>query len=244
MSNQNPRQIPLNLTQSCHAVPQALSLPNTTAFEVFILTARYVAIAVLIANPHWVLASDDYACPLVGNPQIRQGDSVARSGGRFDSARSGGKRHGALDLNAALGDPVYAIRDGKAAVSTANWGEMGNTVILDHGDGEYSVYGHLDTLKVPKGATVKKGACIGTVGYSGNASKLKEAGLPPHLHFAIIRAGKSGLADKDKPLSLMREWADYWNGLGIDIVGPVNPGLIMGNTCWKGSTTIGAPGEK
>jgi len=51
----------------------------------------------------------EYACPLEGAPQIRQGDSVAATGGRFNSDRPGGK-HGALDLNSVVGKTVFAER--------------------------------------------------------------------------------------------------------------------------------------
>lgn len=57
---------------------------------------------------------------------------------RFDSTRGSGKTHGALDLNGALGDPVFAARDGRVAIAEQNWGAMGNTVIIDHGDGDYT----------------------------------------------------------------------------------------------------------
>jgi murein DD-endopeptidase MepM/ murein hydrolase activator NlpD len=123
---------------------------------------------------------------------------------------------------------------------------MGNTVILDHGTGAYTVYGHLNSIVVAQGASVKKGDQLGTVGYSGNASGLRGAGLPPHLHFALIEAGKSGMADAGKPITTMKEWGDYWQGLGADITGPVNPGLFVAPDakCWTGSTTVNAPGEK
>jgi murein DD-endopeptidase MepM/ murein hydrolase activator NlpD len=186
--------------------------------------------------------AQDYACPMPGSPQIRQGDAVAPSGGRFDSSREGGKKHGALDLNAHVGDPVYAARDGRVAIAEKDWGKMGNTVIIDHGDGDYTVYGHLDTIAVSPGQ-VSKGAKVGTVGYSGNAVELKNLGLAAHLHFALIKAGKSGLADAGKPLTHMKQWGDYWQSLGADLNGPVNPGLFMDPSCWTGSTRVGAPGE-
>jgi murein DD-endopeptidase MepM/ murein hydrolase activator NlpD len=122
---------------------------------------------------------------------------------------------------------------------------MGNTVIIDHGAGAYTVYGHLDSISIAEGAAVKRGDKIGTVGYTGNAAGLKTAGLPPHLHFAIIQAGHTGLADLGQPLRQMKDWADLWQSVGADLTGPVNPGLFMatGLTCWTGSTTVGAPGE-
>jgi murein DD-endopeptidase MepM/ murein hydrolase activator NlpD len=104
----------------------------------------------------------------------------------------------------------------------------------------------LDTITVLEGAAVKTGDSIGTVGYSGNAAALKTAGLPPHLHFALIQEGKSALADGGRLLRQMKEWADYWQSLGADLTGAVNPGLFISTdeSCWKGSTTVNAPGEK
>ena len=187
-----------------------------------------------------------FGCPMKGSPQIRQGDSVASSGGRFDSQRGSGKKHGALDLNGRVGDPVYASLDGRAAVAQVGWGQMGNTVIIDHGSGAYTVYGHLNSIVIAEGAILKKGDQLGTVGYTGNASALKDAGLPAHLHFALIQAGKSGLADAGKPLTAMKQWGDYWQSLGADLTGAVNPGLFIPSdaACWAGSTTVNAPGEK
>jgi murein DD-endopeptidase MepM/ murein hydrolase activator NlpD len=187
-----------------------------------------------------------FSCPLSDSPPIRQGDIVASTGGRFDSARGSGKKHGALDLNSTVGKPVLASLDGRAAVAQKSWGEMGNTVIIDHGAGAYTIYGHLDTITVAEGANVKKGDKIGTVGYTGNAAGLQAEHLPAHLHFGLIQAGQSGLADSGKPLRKMREWGDYWQSLGADLTGAVNPGLFVSSElhCWTGSTTVGAPGEK
>src|SRR5438270_5565923 len=80
-----------------------------------------------------------FQCPMNGSPQVRQPDAVAPSGGAFDSTRAGGKKHGALDLNGSVGDPVFASLDGKVAVAQKNWGAMGNTVIIDHAAGAYTV---------------------------------------------------------------------------------------------------------
>ena len=186
-----------------------------------------------------------FRCPMDGAPQIQQGDSLAASGGRFDSSRGSDKKHGALDLNGRVGQIVYASLDGKVAIAQMGWGAMGNTVIIDHGSGAYTVYGHLNTISVTEGSRVNAGIKIGTVGYSGNASALQAAGLPPHLHFALIQAGKSGLADANKPLTKMRAWGDYWRSLGADLTGAVDPALFMttDRECWTGSTTVNAPNE-
>jgi murein DD-endopeptidase MepM/ murein hydrolase activator NlpD len=187
-----------------------------------------------------------FGCPLEGKPAIRQGDSEAKEGGRFNSNRGAGNAHGALDLNSTEGTPVKAALGGKASVADPAWDAMGGTIIIDHGEGAYTIYGHLASLKVAEGARVKKGEVIGTVGYTGNAAALKAKGLPAHLHFALIQAGQTGLADKDKPLRRMKDWGDMWKKVfDAQLTGPVNPGLFMGSVdCWTGSTTVGAPGEK
>ena len=187
-----------------------------------------------------------FGCPMKGSPPIRQGDSVAASGGRFNSSRGADKKHGALDLNGKVGDAVFAALDGRVAVGQAPWGPMGNTIIIDHGEGAYTVYGHLQSITPKEGDRVKKGDQIETVGYSGNAEALKKAGLPPDLHFALIQAGQTGLADVGKPLRKMKEWADYWQSLGADLTGAVDPISFMSpnSQCWTGSTTVDAPGEK
>ena len=97
-----------------------------------------------------------FGCPMKGSPPIRQGDSVAASGGRFNSSRGADKKHGALDLNGKVGDAVFAALDGRVAVAQAPWGPMGNTIIIDHGEGAYTVYGHLQSITPKEGDRVKK----------------------------------------------------------------------------------------
>ena len=58
----------------------------------------------------------------------------------------------------------------------------GNCIIIDHGGGLSSLYGHLDTVLVASGDLVLGGEVIGTVGSTGNATG-------PHLHFEIRRDG-------------------------------------------------------
>src|SRR4051812_6640787 len=83
--------------------------------------------------------SAGYSCPLAGSPTIRGSDTVASSGGRFNSGRGSGHSHGGLDLNSSEGADVFAAHAGRVAVAASGWGVLGNAVIIDHGDGEYSV---------------------------------------------------------------------------------------------------------
>ena len=176
-------------------------------------------------------AAAQYVCPLKGSPQIRPGDAVAGSGGGFDATRGGGRQHGALDLNSTEGAPVFAAHGGIAALSADGWGPFGSTIILDHGDGTYSLYAHLSARTVHENDSVSAGEPIGSVGYSGNAAPLQAKGLPPHLHFAVIQATKSGLAGPGGPLRRMRTLDDSWESPGAEFTGPVNPAGYLPSSC-------------
>jgi len=98
-----------------------------------------------------------------------------------DSACPGGHWHSGVDLAAARGTPVMAALPGIATVIVSVTG-YGLHVIVDHGGGLSSLYGHLDTVLVVSGDHVAAGEVIGTVGSTGNATG-------PHLHFEIRRDG-------------------------------------------------------
>jgi septal ring factor EnvC (AmiA/AmiB activator) len=90
-------------------------------------------------------------------------------------------RWNGIGISAPVGTVVKSVSGGTVAYS-GPMGTYGNTVILEHGGGDYSVYGSLDMIQVRKGARVIKGAAIGTVGVSDPA-------LGSHLHFEIRRGG-------------------------------------------------------
>jgi murein DD-endopeptidase MepM/ murein hydrolase activator NlpD len=99
----------------------------------------------------------------------------------IDLACAGGHWHSGIDLAAARGTPVMATLPGVATVIVSATG-YGLHVIIDHGGGLSSLYGHLDTVIVLSGDYVDAGQVIGTVGSTGNATG-------PHLHFEIRRDG-------------------------------------------------------
>lgn len=90
--------------------------------------------------------------------------------------------HYGLDLANDLGTPIGAARSGR--VSHTGWTNLyGNFVIIQH-DGEYeSLYAHLSTIDVSRGAYVSQGGRIGTMGSTGYSTG-------SHLHFSIIRNGR------------------------------------------------------
>jgi murein DD-endopeptidase MepM/ murein hydrolase activator NlpD len=86
----------------------------------------------------------------------------------------------AVDFNYAggdLGKPVVAAASGTVVTAVVGSKKSyGQYVVIDHGNGESSLYGHLDSVLVAVGQAVQAGTQLGTVGETGNASG-------PHLHF-------------------------------------------------------------
>jgi len=84
----------------------------------------------------------------------------------------------AIDWNRAddAGDPVVASAPGVVSVAAVKSSGYGHHVVLDHGDGESSLYAHLDEVSVVAGQRVDQGAQVGTVGSTGNSTGA-------HLHF-------------------------------------------------------------
>ncbi len=135
--------------------------------------------------------SDTWAWP-IGNRWCY----ISSGFGNRDASISGWKFHGGIDLaggNGALeGAPVYATRAGKVITAiTSNTG-YGIHVLIDHGDGYSSLYGHMLVRYVNAGDTVAKGQMIGRVGDTGNSRRA-------HLHFEIRYYG-----EKKNPLNYVK----------------------------------------
>jgi murein DD-endopeptidase MepM/ murein hydrolase activator NlpD len=90
--------------------------------------------------------------------------------------------HSGIDIAAPIGTPVKAAKDGRVKFADEA-GLYGLTVILDHGNGLTTVYGHCFQLNVRQGDEVKKGDVIALVGSTGLSTG-------PHLHFEIRLNGK------------------------------------------------------
>lgn len=118
-----------------------------------------------------------------------------------------GRLHAGIDITAGFGSPIYAARDGVVTglvASCSNVGSYGsscgggygNYIIINHGDGMQSIYGHMTNAhRVSVGQTVKRGQIIGTMGGSGSSTGT-------HLHYGIYYGTPMRGGSPINPLSL------------------------------------------
>ncbi len=90
--------------------------------------------------------------------------------------------HSGLDMGAPGGSPILAAYDGVVVAAQYNW-SMGNYIMIDHGDGLYTIYMHASALYVNAGAVVVRGETIAAVGTTGQSTG-------NHLHFGVRLNGQ------------------------------------------------------
>jgi murein DD-endopeptidase MepM/ murein hydrolase activator NlpD len=87
-----------------------------------------------------------------------------------------GVLHPGIDIANSVGTPIRAAKAGTVIVAGWNDGGYGNWVIIDHGGGFSTLYGHMSKIRTTEGASVKQGQQIGDMGSTGNSTG-------PHVHF-------------------------------------------------------------
>ena len=105
------------------------------------------------------------------------GSITATFGERLDPFSGEGAFHTGVDISAQYGDAVHATGDGMVIDAAEHTG-YGRLVIVDHGFGVTTYYGHLSSYSVPPGIRVKRGDIIGYVGVSGRTTG-------PHVHYEV-----------------------------------------------------------
>lgn len=124
------------------------------------------------------------AMPAIMPIRKNQCNIVSGFGLRFHPILRYRRMHTGIDLTAQQGTPVYATADGR--VTHAGRGEglsgYGICVVIDHGYGFQTLYGHLSRVNVRKGQKVKRGEMVGQVGHTGLAQG-------NHLHYEVIQNG-------------------------------------------------------
>lgn len=135
----------------------------------------YDAIEMLIKNQGAKLACIPAIQP-VSNKQLTR--IASGFGMRIDPVYGTPKMHKGLDFTAPQGTPIYSTGDGVAHVPGYSESGFGNHVIVDHGYGYETLYGHMVRVKVRNGQHVKRGEVIGWVGSTGKSTG-------PHCHYEV-----------------------------------------------------------
>jgi murein DD-endopeptidase MepM/ murein hydrolase activator NlpD len=106
---------------------------------------------------------------------------LSRFGERTDPFSGEGAIHAGVDISAPMGTPVHAAADG-IVMRAEYYGGYGKLVVIDHGNGMSTRYGHLSRFDVVPGQEVRRGDVIAFSGATGRATS-------PHVHFEVRLGG-------------------------------------------------------
>jgi len=124
-----------------------------------------------------VAATGSYIWPSASSVYV-----TSRFGNRLHPVYGYYRMHYGIDIGASYGTDIYAADGGYVTTSTYSSG-YGNYVMIDHGDGRYTLYAHMTTRYVNEGDIVLQGDVIGIVGSTGVSTG-------PHIHFEVYEGGE------------------------------------------------------
>jgi murein DD-endopeptidase MepM/ murein hydrolase activator NlpD len=155
------------------------SLDNLAA-RMSVQAKSYIQIDGFIRNKEQLLACTPAIQP-VSNKDLRR--LASGFGYRIDPVYKTTKFHAGLDFAAPQGTPIYATANGTVEVAGNTGNGYGNHVVINHGYGYGTLYGHMFKVKVRAGQKVKRGEVIGYVGSTGKSTG-------PHCHYEVRRNGE------------------------------------------------------
>ncbi|WP_152269312.1 M23 family metallopeptidase [Agriterribacter humi] len=144
---------------------------NRIAFQ----KKSYEEIEAMIRNKEKMLAATPAIQP-VSNKDLSR--IASGFGYRIDPVYKTVKMHAGLDFAAPQGTPIYATADGVVRLAGNTGNGYGNHIIINHGYGYETLYGHQYRIKAKVGQKVKRGELIGWVGSTGKSTG-------PHLHYEV-----------------------------------------------------------
>lgn len=148
--------------------------------ELVIQSKSLDEIAKLAKDKEKLLASIPAIQP-VKNEDLRQ--MASGFGYRSDPFTKIRKFHAGMDFSARTGTPIYATGDGVVVAADNRLSGYGNRVVIRHGFGYETLYGHMSRFKAKAGQKVKRGDVIGYVGSTGRSEA-------PHLHYEVHKNGE------------------------------------------------------
>jgi murein DD-endopeptidase MepM/ murein hydrolase activator NlpD len=155
------------------------SMNNLTA-RISAQTASYNELGGLLKNKEIILACTPAIQPL-SNKDLKR--IASGFGYRIDPIYKTTKMHPGIDFTAPQGTPIYATADGVVKMAGFSDGGYGNHVIINHGYGYETLYGHMFKVKARAGEKVKRGEVIGYVGSTGKSTG-------PHCHYEVHKNGQ------------------------------------------------------
>ncbi len=156
-------------------VSQLNKLSSRMAFQ----TKSYKDIKGMVQNKEKLLAAIPAIQP-VSNADLRR--IASGFGSRIDPVYKISKFHTGLDFTAPQGTPIYATADGRVKVASNTSDGYGNHVVINHGYGYETLYGHMIRIKARVGQIVNRGEVIGWVGNTGKSTG-------PHCHYEVHKNG-------------------------------------------------------
>ena len=156
-------------------IDQLNNLSVRTSFQ----DKSYVEITSMVKNKEKLLR----AIPAIQPVSNKNLSRVASGFGyRIDPLYKDYRLHAGLDFTAPSGTPIYATADGVVQIAGFNTDGYGNKVVINHGFGYQTLYGHMARVKAKAGQSVKRGEVIGYIGNTGKSTG-------PHCHYEVIKRG-------------------------------------------------------
>ncbi len=152
---------------------------NLLGSRVKVQDNSYKQIDGLIKNKEQLLSHTPAIQP-VSNKDLNR--IASGFGYRIDPVYKTVKMHAGLDFAAPQGTPIYATANGTVSVAGNKGNGYGNHVIINHGYGYETLYGHMVKVKASAGQKVSRGEVIGWVGSTGKSTG-------PHCHYEVHKKG-------------------------------------------------------
>jgi murein DD-endopeptidase MepM/ murein hydrolase activator NlpD len=153
---------------------------NNLSNRIYAQERSYNEIAEFIKNKEELLACTPAIQP-VSNADLKR--IASGFGYRIDPVYKTVKLHNGLDFSAPQGTPIYATANGVIRTASNLGTGYGNHVVINHGYGYETLYGHMFRIKVKSGQKVKRGEIIGWVGNTGKSTG-------PHCHYEVHKNGR------------------------------------------------------
>ncbi|MBL7720432.1 MAG: peptidoglycan DD-metalloendopeptidase family protein [Chitinophagaceae bacterium] len=160
-------------------VGSILNTLNTLTSRIEAQKKSYNQVEELVKNKEQLLARTPAIQP-VSNKDLNR--IASGFGYRIDPVYKTTKFHAGLDFSAPQGTPIYATADGTVTTAGNTGNGYGNHVIINHGFGYETLYGHMVRVKARNGQAVKRGEVIGWVGSTGKSTG-------PQCHYEVHKYG-------------------------------------------------------